>query len=120
MCYLQGQVRLASLSQPPLTLRDLLMGISPQSRTFREKIRQYNSAFAFTSIAVNVDQAILNSTGPYFFCIHGQLHNNMRSLLPENDHPASYAQLYIHDPDTALATRNGRNPNLNLVIMTNL
>jgi hypothetical protein len=96
------------------------MGISPMSRTFWEKIKQYNSAFAFTSLAVNVDQSILNSTGPYSFWIHGQLHHNMGSLLPNKGHPASYAQLYIYDPDTALAAQNDCNPNLNPAIMMNL
>ncbi|THH13903.1 hypothetical protein EW146_g6364 [Bondarzewia mesenterica] len=44
----------------------------------------------------------------------------MGSLLPSEGQQPAYAQLYINDPDTALAARTARNPNLNPVIMSDL
>ncbi|PCH39864.1 hypothetical protein WOLCODRAFT_54934, partial [Wolfiporia cocos MD-104 SS10] len=101
MCFLQGQV-------------------DPHSRSFRDKIRQYNNAFAFTSVTVNVDNAILNGSGPYSFKIHGALYHKMGSLLPQEGLQPSYAQLYIHDPQAALETCNMRNHNLDPGIMGEL
>ncbi|PCH37231.1 hypothetical protein WOLCODRAFT_83851, partial [Wolfiporia cocos MD-104 SS10] len=117
VCCLQGQVDLPPIQLPPAALCWLFMGVDPRSRSFRDKIRQYNNAFAFTSVAVNVDNAILNGSGPYPFKIHGALYHKMGSLLPPEGLQPSYAQLYIHDPQAALDARNMRNHNLDLGIM---
>jgi hypothetical protein len=120
MCCLQGQIRLDPFHEPPPTLRNLLTGITPQSRTFRNKICQYNAAFAFTSTSVNVNDATIAGSGPYSFRLHGDLHHKMGTLLPHDGAQPSYAQLYINDPQAALDARNSRNPNLNPMIMTDL
>ena len=60
LCCLQGQIQLPPLAEPPQLLRQLLTSSTPRARNFRERIRQYNCAFAFTSVAVKVDEAILN------------------------------------------------------------
>ena len=54
-CCLQGQVKLPDFPAAPRLLNDLLCGISPWSDTFRKNIRQYNAAFAFTSLGVKID-----------------------------------------------------------------
>jgi len=120
MCCLTGQVKLDSLLEPPLTLKNLLIGVTPLSRTFREKIRQYNAAFAFTSTAVKLDETLLNGTGTYCFRMHGSLHHHMGALLPNDDAQPAYAQLYINDPQAAQISRANRNPGLHLTIMTDL
>jgi hypothetical protein len=120
MCCLQGQVQLDPFPDPPPTLKNLLVGLNTISRTFREKIRQYNAAFAFTSTSVKVNDSAVGGSGPYSFRIHGDLYHQMGSLLPRNDASPSYAQLYINDPQVALDARNSRNPNLNPMIMTEL
>jgi hypothetical protein len=120
MCCLQGQIHLDPFLEPPQTLKNLLTGFTPQSNTFREKIRQYNAAFAFTSTSAQINDTVLAGSGPYSFRLHGNLHHQMGSLLPrEGGHPV-YAQLYINDPQAALAARTSRNPNLNPMIMTDL
>ena len=119
MCCLQGQVHLDRFPDPPPTLKNLLVGLNTSSRTFREKIRQYNAAFAFTSTSVKVNDAALGGTGPYSFCIHGDMYHQMGALLPHDGSPL-YAQLYINDPQVALDARRQRNPNLNPMIMTEL
>ncbi len=120
MCCLQGQVKLPPLLPAPAILQNLLCGNNPLSKAFLQDIRQYNAALAFTSLAVKVDEAITNSSGPYCFRVSGELHHRMGSLLPEEGGKLSYAQLYIHDPVEALHMRNRRNPNLNPEIMSQL
>jgi len=120
-CCIQGQVKLPEWEQPPLILKQLLCGVHPLSDTFRKNIRQYNAAFAFTSLGVKVDNSVTRSSGPYSFRIHGGLCHQMGSLLPENivDEP-SFAQLYVHDPAIQLGIRARRNPNLHPMIMSEL
>ncbi len=120
MCSLQGQVKLPNLHPAPGILRNLLCGISPMSDTFMKNIQQYNAALAFTSVAVKVDEAVTNSSGPYSFRVSGELHHQMGSLLPGENQKMSYAQLYIHDPMEALGMCNCRNPNLKPEIMSAL
>ncbi len=119
MFCLQGQVKLPPLPAPAI-LQNLLCGNNPLSKAFLQDIRQYNAALAFTSLAVKVDEAITNSSGPYCFRVSGELHHRMGSLLPQEEGKLSYAQLYIHDPAEALSMRNHRNPNLNSEIMSQL
>ncbi len=121
LCCLQGQIQLPPLAEPPQLLRKLLTSSTPRARNFREMIRQYNCAFAFTSVAVNVDEAVLRGGGgPYSFKIHGALHHHMGALHNREGRKPSYAQLYIYDEQAALAARNTRNPNLNNALMADL
>ena len=73
ICCLQGQIQLRPLSEPHL-LHQLFTSSAPHARKFRDGIRQYNSAFAFTSVAVDVDNTILNGRGPYSFRMCPALH----------------------------------------------
>ncbi|ETW84686.1 hypothetical protein HETIRDRAFT_314300, partial [Heterobasidion irregulare TC 32-1] len=120
MCYLQGQIRLPVLLDPPQTLRNLLCGDTENAKSFRLNIRQYNSAFAFTSIAAKLSDHVTTTSGPYAFKIHGELYHQMGTLLPPNHLRPSYAQLYVIDPQAALNERNNANPNLKSEIMNNL
>ncbi|KAK0226672.1 hypothetical protein IW262DRAFT_1457915 [Armillaria fumosa] len=120
MCCLQGQIKLPPLRPAPTILQNLLCGNDPMSKVFLYDIRQYNAALSFTSLAVNIDEAITNSSGPYCFHISGELHHRMGSLLPQEGKQPTYAQLYIHDPAEALSMRNRRNPNLRSGIMSQL
>jgi len=120
ICCLQGQIQLPSLSQPPHLLHQLLTSSTPHAQKFRDSIHQYNSAFAFTSVAIDVDNSVLNGRGPYSFRMHGALYHKMGALHPRDGRQPAYAQLYIYDDQAALAARNNRNPNLNHVLMAEL
>src|SRR5882762_8566521 len=111
-CCLQGQVQLPPLSQPPLALSSLFKGSGQPQKQFRERIRQYNAAFAFTSIAAHINDSVLSGSGPYSFILHGSLHHKMGALLPPPGLQPSYAQLYVLDPDSATNARSTRNSNL--------
>ncbi|KAL5713637.1 non-specific serine/threonine protein kinase [Ranunculus cassubicifolius] len=49
-CCLQGKIKLSLMLPPPPSLLSLYEGSSPLARSFREHIRSYNAANAFTSI----------------------------------------------------------------------
>ncbi|KAF8984062.1 hypothetical protein BDQ17DRAFT_1393890 [Cyathus striatus] len=79
------------LQVPPELLQHLFSGTTPQSRRFLHKIRQYNAAFAFTS---------LGKRGPWVFRIQGQLSHYSSALCPDRNQIPSYAQLYTSNyPD---------------------
>ncbi|KAI0061143.1 hypothetical protein BV25DRAFT_1775338, partial [Artomyces pyxidatus] len=109
MCCDHGQVRLPALPEPPQLLKDLFVGDDPVAKEFREHIRSYNSALAFTSLGVHIEESINNGRGPYAFVIRGELCHRIGSLLPAEGTPPSYAQLYIYDPQAALDQRMHRN-----------
>jgi len=97
MCYLQGQIQLPSLQ--PLTgiLHNYLTGNDYPSREFRNNIRQYNAAFAMTSVGVKIDNSVTRQSGPYCFKIQEELHHLTSALLPHGDQTPMYAQIYILD-----------------------
>ena len=117
-CCLTGQIDLPPFPPAPRLLRDLFDGTSPHSADFKKNIRQYNTAFAFTSVGVKVDQSVLNGSGPFSFRISGELRHLSGALLPPAGEAPIYAQLYIHDPQEQLAYREGRNDNLSPTVMT--
>ena len=111
-CCNHDEVRLPSLHDPPAPLWALFVGNDAAAREFHENIQQYNLAFAFTSIGVKQDTAINSGNAPYIYHINGELRHLAGSLLPLLAQKHSYAQLYIHNPQTALSQRTDRNSNL--------
>ena len=59
ICYQHGEVNLPPIRTTPGVL-ELIAGETNDSRTFRSKIRSYNSALSFTSMGVNVDRELAN------------------------------------------------------------
>ncbi|THU92008.1 hypothetical protein K435DRAFT_862878 [Dendrothele bispora CBS 962.96] len=69
-----------------------------QAKEFWENIAQYNSALAFTSVGVLVDDRVnYQGRGPPVFYIHGELKHHSGALLPQEGSAPAYAQLYILD-----------------------
>jgi hypothetical protein len=116
-CCLQGQVDLPPFPPPPATLKNLLCGISPYSDAFCKHIHQYNAAFAFTSVGVQVDCVVTNAPGPYYFKINGELHHLSGALLPKE---VQKPELYVYNPAEALNIRDIHNKDLLSQIMTEL
>ncbi|KIK35024.1 hypothetical protein CY34DRAFT_96888, partial [Suillus luteus UH-Slu-Lm8-n1] len=118
MCCLQGQVSLPPFPQWPPKLQQAYI-----DRTFISKIQQYNSALAFTSIGVNIEDRALQDFGPNTFHIHGSLHHLMGSLIPPDGVQPSYAQLYIYndsDEATNIRATRPRNEGLDRCILGDL
>ncbi|XP_030964293.1 uncharacterized protein LOC115985491 [Quercus lobata] len=106
LCCSEGRVELPLLKEPPPFLGNLLNINSDQrSINFQLGIRIYNSLFAFTSLGVNVDRSVNNGSGPYVFCVNGQTHHRIGSLLPVHGQKPKYAQLYIYETDNEVKNR---------------
>ena len=58
-CCHRGKVSLPALVDYPQPLKDLFTGTSNEARNFRENIRQYNSAYSFTSFGAQTVQVSL-------------------------------------------------------------
>jgi hypothetical protein len=110
-CCQKGQVHLPLLPHPPPALQQLFDGSDNQAVEFRRNIRQYNLAFAFTSLGVREDH-LVNRQGGWVFRICGVLRHYIGALRPNEGVSPAYAQLYIFDPQTALSQRTIRNDNL--------
>ena len=105
-CCKEGSVILPPYKPPPQPLHDLLTGVNRSLLAhFFENIRYYNSMFAFTSMGVNVIDAINDGHGPYVFKISGQLCHRIGSLVPIEGKRPEYAQLYIFDTDNEVRNR---------------
>jgi hypothetical protein len=97
-CCKNGQIKIPKFRDPPTYLKGLLNPMGGKtSRHFLQKIRQYNSMFAFTSMGGNIDRKINQGDGPYVFRVNGQIHHRIGSLLPLPSTSLKFAELYIFD-----------------------
>lgn len=103
-CCNQGKVCIPQLADPPQALWDLFTSNDAQCKEFREHVRQYNMALAFTSLGVQEDTRV-NARGGWVFRILGQLYHLLGALAPGEGTSPQYAQLYIYDPQQALQQR---------------
>ena len=110
-CCKQGAIVLEAPRNVPELFSTLFRADDPLSKHFRDNIRQYNSALAFTSLKYTPDPR-LPVGGVQNFQIHGELYHMQRHInaeLHDNDSP-HYAQLYLYDPTFAVEQRITRNP----------
>jgi hypothetical protein len=96
-CCKYGEIKIPRYNEPPQFLSMLIHHRENNlSNHFYQKIRQYNSIFAFTSMGANIDKTINKGDSPYVFRINGQIHHRIGSLLPETDNTKpKFAELYI-------------------------
>jgi len=120
MCCLQGQIQLPSLQ--PLTgiLHNYLTEDDYPSREFCNNIRQYNAAFAITSVGVKINNSVTRQSGPYCFKIQEELYHLTSAFLPHGDQTPIYVQIYILDTTEQLNVRRANNNNLDPVVIDNL
>jgi len=97
-----------------------LTGNDYPSREFHNNIRQYNAAFAMTSVGVKIDNSVTRQSGPYCFKIQGELHHLTGALLSHGDQTPMYVQIYILDTAVQLNVRRANNNNLDPIVMDNL
>lgn len=60
---------------------------------------------AFTSMGADVDDSLNHGGGPYVFKINGQVHHRIGALLPNENTPTKFAQLYIYDTQNEIQNR---------------
>ena len=90
----------------PEFLRDLWTKNNADAKNFRDNIRSYNSAMAFTSMGFaqggGMDSIPAGGTAPYCFKIHGSIYHRISDAIPEPNRQAMYGQLYILDTSMSL------------------
>ena len=100
------KIKIPKFREPPTYLKNLL---DPKGdkicRHFLQKIRQYNSMFAFTSMGGNIDKKINQGEGPFVFRINGQVHHQIGSLLPLPNTSPKFLELYIFDTNNEIENR---------------
>ena len=69
------------------------------AKLFRSNIRNYNNAFAFSSLGANIDYSVYGPSGVYTFRIKGELIHRIGSLLPVSNQKPRFSQIYIYDSD---------------------
>lgn len=120
LCCKRGDAMLEYLRTPPPFLRALLEGDDPRARSFRQNIRAYNLALAFTSVSYTKDTRTDLSRGLHCFQIHGELFHWQGPLQPAPQEAPVFAQLFFYDPDYATDIRNQRYPQLDRTILRGL
>jgi len=118
-CCAQSKVTLPPLAPPPEPLRWLLTNNEADAKDFRQHIRSYNNALAFTSVGANLDTSVAQPSN-YTYRLRGELYHRMGSLLPQLGEAPKFAQLYISDPHAELDGRMGSFDGLNKDIMQSL
>ncbi|UYV64484.1 hypothetical protein LAZ67_3000923 [Cordylochernes scorpioides] len=104
MCCSNGKVRLPLIDLPPEPLRSLLSGENSDSVHFLRNIRKYNSCFQMTSFgAENQTHSV---TFPTTFSIQGQVYHRIGSLMPSENQPSRFLQIYFmgNDDDDDIQT----------------
>jgi len=89
-CCAQGKVTLPPLAPPPEPLRWLLTSNEADAKDFRQHIRSYNNALAFTSVGANLDTSVAQP-GNYTYRLRGELYHRMGSLLPQPGEAPKFA-----------------------------
>ncbi|KAF6149561.1 hypothetical protein GIB67_003709 [Kingdonia uniflora] len=82
-CCKQGKIRLPILQPLPSAIQVLYDDVSPHAKSFQSHIREYNTANAFTTFGVKLDDQILNGRGPKPISIYGELKHRVGDLLPD-------------------------------------
>jgi hypothetical protein len=112
LCCHNGKVSLERLPDPPEELYKLFTEDSTQAKEFRESIRQYNCALAFTSFGAKEQDVNSGGGGPWVWKTGYTIYHRAGALIPAADRPPTYAQLYFYDPVDALNYRMNRNKDL--------
>ncbi|KAF6143220.1 hypothetical protein GIB67_035634 [Kingdonia uniflora] len=110
---LQGKIKVPYLDALPNEFKDLYDDNGLHSRSFGRYIQEYNTANAFKSLRIHMDNQLAHGRGPTSFVIHSELHHRIGVLVPNEEHEASYAQLYVYNPGASLNTHHKRNLHLN-------
>jgi Helitron helicase-like domain at N-terminus len=118
-CCHNGTVSLPNLPEPPEELKNFFTGQSSNARRFREHIRQYNCALAFTSFT-SKETIPSGGGGPWIWKTGYTIYHQLGTLRPNANDDPTYAQLYFYDPEDALQFRMKNNWNLERETMAKL
>ncbi|CAG8743002.1 20_t:CDS:2, partial [Cetraspora pellucida] len=118
-CCAKGKISLLPMQEFLPSLDILLTNSDSSACLFRQHIRMYNSALAFTSMGMKIDHNITETANVYNFRIHSEMYHTIGSLLLDNPSP-QFAQLYVYDTEHELQNRMSIMPNLDSIILAEL
>ena len=104
-CCKHSDINLPLFQPPPEYLHNLLKSHNTSTRQFRERLRAYNAALAFTSINCTITNRGVAQGGPNCFQIHSELYHLQGPLEPPADITPRYAQLYFYNPSYTIDVR---------------
>ncbi|XP_074346739.1 uncharacterized protein LOC141685544 [Apium graveolens] len=104
LCCSKGQISLPKTPPTPSYLMQIY-NHPVKSRLFKNRIRLYNTMFAFTSMGGKVDHSINNGSSPYVYRLNGQNHHLFGSLIPDDGGDPKFCQLYIYDTENKVENR---------------
>lgn len=94
-CYCKGDVSLYPISVSN-QLKELFLGSTPECAHFRQFIRPFNSAFAFTSIGVVLNEKYATkSGGMYTFRAQGQICHYIHNLYLSESHLHTCSSIFM-------------------------
>ena len=103
-------IQLQLLPDPPQYLKDSLARTGAIGRHFKDNLRQYNAAFAFTSLSCDIvsagDRANNNRGGLNIFQIHGALCYRHGPLTAVKGSEPSYASSILSPYGTRFSFRS--------------
>lgn len=120
LCCVSGDGVLDALKSPPPYLRMLFTDNNPAARSFRQHIRKYNMALAFTSVSYNKDIRFSDRGGIQVFRIQGELFHYQGPLIPGSQDTPCFAQLFFYDPEYATDIRMQRYTDLDRGILSRI
>jgi len=91
LCCENGKVLLPSLLATLQKLEVLLTNKERSAVKFQDEICMYNLVLPFTMFDAKVDESVTRGTGPYSFCIQGELYHKIRSMCPTKGQRPQFA-----------------------------
>lgn len=113
LCCSYGKVRLPEITSPPASIKQLFESNGPLSKEFKLSIRTYNSAFALSSVGVELGSVFKFDRGPWTYKITGQVYHSLGPILPSQNQSPSFSQLYVYEPENELQNRKKRCTTMN-------
>jgi hypothetical protein len=110
-CCKNGDVVLPPIQDPPPQLQELYQSTDHIPTQFRDKIRHYNGALAFTSVMCNTNAHVQGGYLP--FQIQGELYHLQGPLENAPGRAPRYSQLWILDPEIANNVRCDHDRDIN-------
>ena len=97
-CCNNGKIKLPPVRPPPPYVKELLLGISPSAKIFKNKARAFNTKSSFASVTMK--QSLFPSTrGVPAMRISGSVYHNIGAIHPEANVQAKFMQTFFYESE---------------------
>ena len=97
-CCNNGKIKLPPVRPPPPYVKELLLGISPSAKIFKNKARAFNTKSSFASVTMK--QSLFPSTrGVPPMRISGSVYHNIGAIHPEANVQAKFMQTFFYESE---------------------